>query len=255
MLNFGLKLWTSNSTASFESASGMLAKKEADFIELYNNSDFPFDFDKFNIIKNLPVTIHNDNNHGFHEFTVGAEQLKIWEQTLKLADFFNSKHIVVHSGRGPTFEDFLNNLKKIDDLRILIENMPGFDMFGIKMYASEIAVLRQIKTVKEICFDLEKAIKAACYWRLDYKEYIDICLQEFKPFYFHISGGSKDSSNDEHKNLWEADFDFEWLGKKIGRIAERKDAYLVFETPKVDDDLNNDLKNFNFLKQYLPATV
>lgn len=230
----------------------MLARKEADFVELYNNSDVALDFTKLELIKNFFVTIHNDNGHGFHELTVGVEQLKIWQQTLKLADFFNSQYIIVHAGKGPTFEDFLGNLKKIDDPRILIENMAGFDDFGQKMYTSDIAVLRKIRIVKKICFDIEKAIKAACYWHLDYKEYIDICLREFDLFYFHISGGSKDSSRDEHKNLWESNFDFEWLASRLNSLANEAEVSLVFETPK-GKNLKNDLKNINFFKRHLPT--
>ena len=251
MIKYGLKLWTSNERHIFEEAAVLCHQGKTDFIEVYNNPAAPIDYQKLSLIQGLPVNIHNPNTHGWHEFVVNEALLQIWQETLKLADFFNSRHIVTHPGRIHTFSSFLENLKKIDDPRILIENMPGVDIRGqpYLCQARTVEDLKRIKEIKDICLDLEKAVKSAKQQEIDYKDFIAACLKELKPFYFHISGGNKDSPVDEHKDLWDANFNIAWLKRVLNKEAKNRDVYLVFEVPKNDSDLENDLKNINFFKQ------
>jgi hypothetical protein len=106
----------------------------------------------------------------------------------------------------------------------------------------------QIKKIKEICFDFEKAVKSACYQKIDYKKFISKCLKELKPNYFHISGGDKKNCKDEHLDLWEANFDLKWIKSKLENIANKKDVFLVFEVPKKGNNLRNDVGNIKLLR-------
>ncbi|MCL5666513.1 MAG: sugar phosphate isomerase/epimerase [Patescibacteria group bacterium] len=247
MIKYGLKLW-SNNYGYFAQAVSLFAEKEFDFIELSHNARMELDLGKLGLLKNLPVTIHNTNDLGFHEFEIGVQQLEIWAKTKQLADYFNSPYIIVHPGRAKDFDSFIRNLQYIDDSRILIENMAGLDLDKKLTFGFNLSELKLVNKTKKICFDLEKAIKSACYQEMDYKEFICRCISELKPFYFHISGGDMNSVLDEHLNLQEANFDLKWIKRELEKISERQDIFLVFETPK-NSNLENDVANMRFFRE------
>ena len=251
MLHYGLKLWTSNSRKIFERAAALYATNEVQFVELYYDTRETVDWPKLKCLERVPVTIHHTHSHGWHEFVLGEEHLKMWDSSKKLADFFSSPIIVVHPGQARDFEHFKDELKKFDDPRIYLENMAGLDIYGQNVFARTLDELQQIRALKPICFDFEKAIKSACYQKIDYRDFILNCLKELEPVYFHISGGDKDSPVDEHANLWEANFDIHWLGKTIRDYSHKRAVQLVFETPKIGNDLENDRRNIQFFKNAL----
>lgn len=239
-IRYGLKLW-SNNTGSVADVVAAHRAGHFDFVELYSDPTKEPDYSALEALKAMPVTIHATHSHGFHEFIIGEEQETLWGQTVHLADFFNSSIIVLHPGRSHTIDSFRENLERIDDPRIYIENMAGLDIDHNPMFGQLIEDLKKLHEIKPICFDLEKAVKAACYQGLDYKEYIQRCLDALSPTYFHISGGDKDSAVDQHLNLWEGDFDLKWMREKVGERGAR----LVFETPK-NEGITNDLKNMAY---------
>ncbi|MCX6762606.1 MAG: hypothetical protein NT093_02370 [Candidatus Moranbacteria bacterium] len=248
MIKYGLKIWTSNKHL-FREAVFAHQKKLFDFIELYHNANEEVDFDDLQVLKEIPVVVHNTHDSGFHEFKIEKKQLAIWEKTKQLADFFGSPYIIVHSGKFSSFDEFQKNLKKIDDSRILVENMAGLDIHGELTFGYDLLQLEKIKEIKEVCFDLEKAIKSACYQGIDYKKFITDSIKNLKPSYFHISGGDKDTVKDEHKNLWETNFDLRWIKDKLLKTSKDKDNLLVFEVPKNKDDLKNDIENMEYFKK------
>ena len=247
MIKYGLKLWTNNKSL-FREAIDLYKRRKFDFIELYNNPSYAHDYKALSVLKDILITIHNTNDQGFHEFIIKKKQLRIWAKTIKLADFFNSPHIIVHPGQNHTFKTFKQNLKKINDERILIENMSGLDIFNQVMYGQKLNELKQINRVKDICFDFEKAIKSACCQNIDYKKFIKECIAKLTPFYFHISGSDKNNPTDEHKNLWESNFDFKWIKGVLNKLSTKKDIFLVFETPRTVNSLKNDIQNIDYFR-------
>ena len=242
-LKYGLKLWSSN-IELFSAALGAYRDDIFDFVELYSNPEEVPNLDSLAPLREMPVTIHATHSRGFHEFVIRDEQLKIWQQTLALADFFKSDVIVVHPGRTHSIESFEENLTRIDDPRIYIENMAGLDIYSNPMFGQRLTDLDKIASTKPICFDFEKAVKAACFQNVDYKEYIEEALERLRPSYFHISGGKIDSAVDEHLDLRQADFDLIWMKKKLNDAG---DVRLVFETPK-KDGIVNDLNNMQYFR-------
>ena len=246
MIKYGLKLWTSNEDL-FDAATASYNARDFDFIELYYNIDQPLNFDQLEKISKLPINMHVPNSLGFDKFIIKGPELSVWQKIVSLSDLFRSEFIIVHPGYGHTVVTFRANLKMIDDPRILIENMPGLDASGQPMYAARMSELVDIKKVKDICYDFEKAVKAAAYQGLDYKAYIAESLLELKPKYFHISGGDSSSPKDEHSDLWESGIDYLWIKQKLSDLATAQDIFLVFEVPK-KDGLLNDLKNIKYFK-------
>ncbi|OFZ59895.1 MAG: hypothetical protein A3D92_05465 [Bacteroidetes bacterium RIFCSPHIGHO2_02_FULL_44_7] len=248
MILYGLKLWTSNTSEIFQEALRLYKDKRIDFIEIKNNPAEALDFERLSIVKGIPVTVHNVDSHGWHEFNLGPPQFALWQETLRLANFFDSSVIVVHPGQARDFEHFKENLNKIDDPRIILENMAGLDIYGNNVYARTLEGLSEIQPLKPICFDFEKAVKSACFQSIEYKQFISDCVKELKPIYFHISGGDKNSPMDEHKNLYDANFDISWIANFLNTYSEKMPVKLVFETPK-SDGLHNDIENIEFFKK------
>lgn len=248
MIYSGLKLWTSNPVTQFSEAAELCSAGQFDFIELYHNPEVPISDLALELIRSLPVIIHNTHTQQWHKFVLGEKELTVWKKTVELADWFKSPTIVVHPGQSHTLESFTKNLNKINDPRIYIENMAGLDLFKVPMFGQTLKELSAIHHLKPICFDVAKAVKAACYQNLNYQDFIRDCLRELTPNYFHISGGDKSSPIDEHSNLWEATFDVGWVREMLEEYSEGHDIQLVFETPKVGNDLKNDLMNLKFFK-------
>jgi hypothetical protein len=247
MIKCGLKLWT-NDNDLFEEAVSLFEKEQFDFLELYHNANEEFDFGDTEKLKKIPTTIHAFHQDGFHEFNFKSKELEIWNKTKELADYFDGKKIIVHAGKARDIDDFRSNLSKIDDPRILIENMAGLDVFENLTFGYRLEDLKKIKENKEICFDFEKAIKSACYQRIDYKKFIKDCLKDLKPNYFHISGGDFRSVEDEHLNLQEANFDLRWIGNELEKLSREKAVFLVFEVPKNESNLRNDIENMDYFR-------
>lgn len=248
MLYLGLKLW-SNNEKWFREAAQLYRQGEIHFIELYYSAFYTPNYKKLEMIKEVPVAIHNTDYFGFENFVIEERERIIWRETLFLANFFVSSRIIVHPGRDHTHSSFLRNLKKIDDPRILIENMPGVDCLGQPMYAYNLEQLTHIRKTKDICFDFEKAVKAACRDKLQYKSFITRCVRELRPRYFHISGCDARTPLDEHLDLWDSTFDILWTKELLGKLCRKNDIYLVFETPKRGKGLENDRKNIEYFKK------
>jgi hypothetical protein len=254
MIKYGLKLWTNNS-GLFEKARTHFVAGDFDFIELSHNPLTPLDFAALSVLRSIPVTIHAPHAGNFHEFILGPEELVIWQDTLKLTDFFKSSTIVVHPGKRHTVETFFAEFAKITDPRIVIENMPGLDLYHEPMFAQKLSELTAIKEKIPLCFDFEKAIKAACYQQIEYKEFVADALKTLTPIYFHLSGGDHMNPVDEHVDLKAATFDLAWIKNWLEEIGATADIQLVFEVPKNDFDLQNDFDNMNLFRSISDESV
>jgi endonuclease IV len=248
MIHYGIKLWLQNEPL-FQEAVDVYRQNKIHFIELYNNPEAPLNFNTLAALKALPVTIHHTNSHGWHELAVGPEQLTMWANTVELANYFAADKIIVHPGQARDITHLNEIVNRIDDQRMLLENMAGLDIKGNRTFGRTLAELEAVRKLKPICFDFEKAVKSAAFQKINYQEFIVACLDELKPNYFHISGGDKNSPIDEHANLWEANFDIGWIRDELMDRFTADDCRLVFETPKNSFSLENDLKNIDFFNQ------
>ncbi|MDP2741766.1 MAG: TIM barrel protein [bacterium] len=252
-IKFGLKLWSTNSRKMFREAVELFKKREIDFIELYvvpdsfilGRSDF------LNDLKKIPTAIHCPHTeHNFDIFTLNDPKVKLFkEQVIKTADFLGSKFIIVHAGVGESETTFKENIKKINDKRIIIENMPKVGVNNELCFGYSYLQLKFIKDCGfNFCLDLAHATKSAISQKIDHKEFIEKLTFDLKPFYFHISNGGISSEKDEHKNLFDGEFDIKWIKKTLVKLGEKNDIYLVFETPKGENGLENDIKNMKYFR-------
>ncbi|MGA2418078.1 MAG: hypothetical protein ABSF55_02475 [Candidatus Staskawiczbacteria bacterium] len=252
-IKFGLKLWSIDSKDLFEEAGQLFKRKEIDFVELYIVPDslLPGKSDILNCLRNIPTTIHAPHmEHNFDVFTLDDSKIEIFKnQVIKIADFLNSKFIVVHAMVGDSQEIFKKNIIKISDPRILIENSPKI---GLDNRICSAHSYDQLESIKDsgcnLCLDFSHAIKSAAAQNIDYKKFIEKLIFELDPSYFHLCNGKTNNVKDEHRDLFDGEFDLKWIKNILLKLGEKKDVYLVFETPKGKSGLLNDIKNMKYFR-------
>jgi len=242
-INFGLKLWSTNSNL-LEEAVHLIAKNFFQYIELAIVPDTEILF--FQKIK-IPYIIHitserwgvNIGDRNKKEFN-----LKVINQSIQWADNLSAEYLILHPGFGE-FEVAKSFLAKIEDKRILIENMPKVGINNEKMIGYTPKQIKGLIGKKfGFCLDLNHAIKAAVSLKKDYKEYIKDFLK-LNPKMFHISDGTLKNEKDEHLNIGEGEYDFNFLVECIKNSSTR---YLTLETPRANPhSLKEDLINLSRL--------
>jgi deoxyribonuclease-4 len=250
-MKFGLKLWSTNSDTLPE-AEKLIKKDTFQYIELtpIPNTDIsPF------LSYDVPYTIHittekhkvniaNKNNHAF--------SLEVIHNCIEWANMLDAQYLVLHPGYGD-IEQSMELLEKLDDERILIENMPKKGINDELMIGYSPEQIEKLMNNKfGFCFDLNHAIKAAISLGTDYKDFIDSFIHKFSPHYYHISDGNLNEETDLHLNICEGDYDFKSIFELMNDSC---DYYMTVETPRLnihsfEEDINN-LNKLKLLWEYL----
>lgn len=245
-IKFGLKLWSTDGIL-LNQAEELIKHKIFDYVELLvvPKTEISLFFNY-----KLPYIIHI--THDAFGMNIGDQRKKksnfnmikesfVWAETLK------SKYLILHTGFGEieTARKFLKEVKSKD---VLIENMPKVGLNGEKMIGFS---PRQIKDLQDkrfgFCFDVSHAIKSAISQKIDYKKYLKNFLL-LKPKILHICDGDLDNELDQHLNLGEGQFDWQFIAEEI----IPKVAYITLETKRNNlKSLNEDMVNIEFIKKFL----
>ncbi|MFA6088754.1 MAG: TIM barrel protein [Candidatus Woesearchaeota archaeon] len=198
----------------------------------------------------IPITLHNPHSSfGFNPCDKDKFELnfKILNASLKLADEFGSKIVVVHPGRldkpwynvDNAYEFFSDNFL---DKRIHFENLfsAGF--------SSKEDFLELFKRTKNnnMCFDIGHAFIAAHeVSALDIDKYV-LSFFDLNPKYFHFSG-IKTKEIKDHFNFCDNDYDFSKIAKFVP-----SDSMITLETNHLDKDgnlnTNEQIKDLEFVR-------
>ncbi len=250
-LKYGVKIWSTNNEL-IPLAASLFRNGSIDATELYIMPG-KVDRDALELLRGTTVFIHaSHENHGFDVNSLQRKQERQFkDEVVATADFLNAERIVVHAGVGNDPEAFARNLKKIDDPRIIVENMPKEALGGGTCFGYDLYQLRKIQklTKKPLCLDVGHAIKSAISQGLDPKEFLDAIFTTLRPSYFHISDGDTSTLIDEHLDLGTGNYDLPWIRSKIESLARDGDIQIIFEVPKNGKDLGNDLKNIERFKK------
>jgi deoxyribonuclease IV len=243
-MNFGLKLWSTNE-GMIERASELIKEGCFQYIELTpvpNTKIDPF------LSYNVPYTIHiTTERYGLNiaEPQKKDFNLELINNSISWADQLNAEILILHPGFG-ILQDAIEFLESLRDTRILIENMPKVGLDNEEMVGYSLEHIRELTGSKfGFCLDLNHAVKAALGLGIDYKSFVkDFLILE--PSYVHISDGLLTNCLDEHLNIGEGEYDFEFLRQCLNL---GKDNNITLETPRTnlnsfDEDLNN-LKKIN----------
>ena len=247
-LKFGLKLWSIN-TELIDQAVHLIDEKVFDYIELMVIPDSeikPFLID-------VPYIIHiphekfgvNIGDPAAKEYT-----LQKINESINWADQLNAKYLILHAGHG--FIHYAKDLlHQVSDSRLLIENVPKVGLDDEAMIGYSPAQIEELIRNSDmgLCLDFGHAVKAALSLGIDYKDYINKFIK-FKPKVFHISDGLLNNEKDEHLNIDEGSYEFDFL---IESIMKNKSKFVTLETPRINQkSLYEDVKNINTLYEYIP---
>ena len=242
-IKFGLKLWSINHDI-IDKAKELIVNDIFQYIELTpipNTEITPF------LEYNMPYIIHiTTERYGVNIADKEKKEfnLEIINRCIEWADKLDAKYLILHPGFG-RIENTIEFLSDIYDRRFLIENMPKVGLNGESMIGytpEQIKIL--IANKFGVCLDLNHAIKAAVSLRTPYKEFIEEFLK-LNPKLFHIADGKKNIEKDEHLDIGEGDYDFEFL---MGCIKRNKFKYVTLETPRNNtNSFAEDLKNLERL--------
>lgn len=243
----GLKVWSINKNF-LNKVNILFNTKKISYVEIYIipgtiNADS-------SILKKLqaPVIIHVPYfAHGFNlqDLSNIDKNVSYIKESIRAADLTNALYIIMHPGLNGTIENIKNFLEKVNDKRIILENMARAGIYGDRNLLSSPQEMREIMalTKKSFCLDFSHAYKSACSLNKDPKSLI----KEFmglEPKMFHLCDGHSNMEKDEHLNLGEGNFDLSFCKECIIKSDSKM---VTIEVPK-KDGLNNDLRNIGFLK-------
>jgi endonuclease IV len=245
-IKFGLKLWSTN-RALLSEAAKLVRKDIFQYVELMPVPDT--DISPFFKV-NIPYVIHvTTETYGVNIADRNKQRFNM--ETLDVcrewADKLEAKYLVLHPGYG-SINCAAEFLEKIEDERILIENMPKIGINNEKMVGCTVEQLsRLMNDGLGLCLDFGHAIKAATSLKKDCREYVEELLK-LTPSMFHVSDGKLNYEKDEHLHVGEGDFDFSFLAGCIERSESR---YVTLETPRSLASLDEDYRNLEKLKSWI----
>ena len=246
-IKFGLKLWSTNIDL-INKANHLIDEDVFDYIELFvipGSKIKPFLID-------IPYIIHiphdsfgvNIGNPAVKEYT-----LQMINESMIWGDQLNAKCLILHAGYG-SMQHAIDILDVVSDRRIIIENMPKVGIRGEIMIGYSPAQIQELigDSKMGFCLDFGHAVKAAISLGIDYKDYINKFIK-LKPKVFHISDGLLNNEKDEHLNINEGSYDFDYL---IEVIKKNESKFVTLETPRFNQkSLYEDVKNINTLYEYI----
>jgi hypothetical protein len=217
---------------------------KADFFEIQAIQGKDYSYLKKYIDKNIYIVIHAEH-HVFGVNHCNPKKEKLNLESIKfaqnLADFVNAKFIIVHPGRivneECSIEYFIKIFKKINDKRIIIENLP---LSLNKKYFTKASTPKEIKYLKkelncDFCFDLNHASETCVNQEKDLEKISNEFLK-LNPVHFHLCG-EKNNAEISHINLRDSELDISFV-KNI--LPENCSVTLEVSIDKfeVEKDLN-----------------
>lgn len=246
----GLKLWSTNQSW-FAEAAELFRSKKIDFIELYIAPTTTEQTD-FSILADVPMTLHAPHeNHGFNTSALSSASAQRFHDVIApIANTIKASHIIVHAGVGETESGFVTGVRQVADARIIIENMPKESLQHEICFGHSLEQLHFIHVEQgfPICLDLGHAIKSAHSQGIPYPTFLEDIIRATHPTYFHLSDGDANSPIDDHLTLGAGNFDLIFLKKLILKQAESHETRVVFEVPKNNRDLQQDVENIDYFK-------
>lgn len=184
--------------------------------------------------KGLTVNIHAPHNSmGFDTGKKELERsnLEKLEKSIRLAEEFDSKAIIVHAGCGrdpENIKETIRQFKIFDNPRIVVENLPvdANDTPDV-MHGNTPEEIKYImeETGCGFCFDFSHAVCAANYLKINVEEQLQGFF-DLKPRVYHLCDGDIDGVDDKHLHYGRGSYLLkEWLHKYT-----TPDAMITMET-------------------------
>lgn len=247
-MKFGLKLWASNPYFDIK-VTELIKTDYYQYIELL---PIPGN-DKYEFLQyNIEFIIHVPHDaYGLDISDSKKERLNdaLINNAIDFADTLDSKYIVLHPGSIP-IENSLKYLDKLNDDRILIENLPLKSVYNQDLSGCTWEQVKQLQMNRfGFCFDIPHAIKASLSFGEKYKSNLKKYIK-LNPNIIHISDTTLANEVDYHLDIGCGELDFKYISKLI---RDSKSEYITLEVPSSSSsestgDINNNIEMRKLLK-------
>lgn len=247
-MKIGLKLWSNNDNY-LPQAEKLRDEGLFDFIELYLVPGTKKYLPRWKSLM-VPYIIHAP--HSFHGFNLAdgsrkENNLRLYDEARYFADELGAPFVIIHPGvfgsgteREPKHESVKEQLKMLNDKRILVENKPykAVDNLGICAGASPEEIRDYVNASGAgFCLDVNHALKYAISRDKDYAEVVGDFM-DIRPKVVHLCGLDDTAPEDKHLHLYESGID---LRDTLDILKGQEVEYYTVETPKNSE---NDLDDF-----------
>lgn len=246
----GLKLFSTNTNLIAEAL--LLKDQYFNYVELYI---IPGSYEKtisawkeFNIpfVIHAPHTVHGVN---LARSAFKATNINRMREVQHFADELRAGIVIVHGGNNGDINEAIEQLRIIDDDRIIVENKPKIGLLDercIGWSPMEFNQLRKAGVLNGIALDFTHAICAARATENDEWELIR-SLMEFEPKIFHISDIDAFSHKDMHLNFGKGSLNLRQCFSFVP-----PDSLVTIETPREDvGSLIDFVKDIQYLQRIL----
>ncbi|MFC1723391.1 TIM barrel protein, partial [Nanoarchaeota archaeon] len=225
---------------------------ELKFIKRFPSIDFVeimavvgHDYSKFKDL-NIPIIIHNQHSRwgvNMADPQKRKHNAKSLNYSIKLADMFEAKHIILHPGQqfpGCSEEELHYQLSRFPDKRIILENLPS-PYGGIKRFGYDYKSMKRILKTNKRRMNLDFPHASETATRAGKKPIPFIKkLMTLKPAHFHMSDTRLQSLRDMHLHLQEGNLPLPRFKKLLPPRA--------WITLEVDHNYNKTKHDIEFLK-------
>lgn len=219
MINFGLKLWSSNDNYLKEAVRlfgkgiyqyielYMLPGTEKKMVEMWRSLDIPYIIHAPHFLAGLNLAKREQMKTNF----------RLLNETRILADELSAEHIIVHPGIAGDIKETARQIKEINEPRLLVENKPYYAIVdGLICNGTTSEEIEFVMKEAKIgfCLDMGHAFCAAKGLRKEPMEFLKEFLN-LKPEMFHLTDGDYQSEYDRHDHIGKGNFDIKSLLKLI----------------------------------------
>ena len=216
-------------------------KGKVDFFEVMAIEDTDYSYLKE---FSMPIVIHVEHRTfgvNFADKTKEKQNISAINFARKIAEMIKAEKIIIHPGHlensNCSEKNALNSLKKMNDERILTENMPRYFNNSISLCHTPEEMKKILKKAKcKFCLDINHAVVSAIELKKDYIKF----LKEFiklKPSHYHLGGQKLSGKKESHIALEESEMDL----KEILKLLP-KNAYITLETEPDIEKTEQDIK-------------
>lgn len=251
MFRFGLKIWSNNENYVKEAIRlyekgvyqyieiYMLPGTEKKMVEMWKGLDIPYVIHAPHFMDGLNLAKKDQKESNF----------KLIDETRRFADELYAENIIVHPGVAGDIKETAQQIREINEPRLLIENKPYFalvdDLICNGATAEDIEFVTKENGIG-CCLDIGHAFCAARGLNKEPMEFLNGFLS-LKPEMFHFTDGDYESVYDRHDHIGKGNYD---IKKIVNLIPQGK--RVTIETAK---DSKESLADFEEDIAYLKRAI
>jgi len=247
MRSYGLKLWSVNLNYLKEAAR-LYDAGFYGYIELFVVPGSYHTHAGLWAALDIPFVIHAphfDKGMNLSRRDSWATNSLLAKETVKYADALHAHTIIFHPGVAGSLDETVDQLRRIDEPRIVVENKPYYGFNDVVCVGSSPEEMEFVAKNAGVgfCLDIGHAFCAANARNIEPISYLKRFLS-LQPKMFHLTDGCYHGLYDRHDHLGAGDYD---LGKIMGLLP--RDAVITVETDKCFkdtlDDFAQDIRYLN----------